>query len=338
MKLFNRLVSFNKLAAVVVAGGILASTYSFSANADVRLRIAGQHPIDHYATVALKQIEKDLKDANVGLKVKLFPAGQLGNGEEVFGDVSKGMIDIGHTFVYSHNDPKLEINSIPYLVSNYQQMNKVFSPGSKFYSTFESLLDKQDIKLLGIFVEGFIGVATAKKPDNATSTGAKGLNIRVWSAEAARSAATNIGFNTTTMNWGDVVPAIQQGTVDGVLGGTAEAYYTVMKDAIKYYIPYNAFVENTAYYMSKKTWNKLNAEQRQVVLKAFQTASVSSFTKTEELDAKYTAKLSEAGIEVIAISDAQRDAIAAEVQAKTWPLLEQNLGKQLLDDLKADIN
>ena len=321
MKLFNRLVSFNKLAAVVVAGVIVASTYSLSANADVRLRIAGQHPIDHYATVALKQIEKDLKDANVGLKVKLFPAGQLGNGEEVFGDVAKGMIDIGHTFVYSHNDPKLEINSIPYLVSNYQQMNKVFSPGSKFYSTFESLLDKQDIKLLGIFVEGFIGVATAKKPDNATSTGAKGLNIRVWSAEAARSAATSIGFNTTTMNWGDVVPAIQQGTVDGVLGGTAEAYYTVMKDAIKYYIPYNAFVENTAYYMSKrKPGISSTLSNVRSSWKAFQTASVSSFTKTEELDAKYTAKLSEAGIEVIAISDAQRDAIAAEVQAKTWPI------------------
>ena len=337
MKIFSRIGDFSNLAAIVAVVGVLAGINSFPANADVRLRIAGQHPTDHYATVVLRQIEKDLKTANVGLKVKVFPAGQLGNGEEVFGDVSRGLIDIGHTFVYSHNDPKLEINSIPYLVSNYQQMSKVFSPGSKFYSTFETLLDKQDIKLLGIFVEGFIGVATSKRPGNATTTASKGVNIRVWSAEAARSAATSMGFNTTTMNWGDVVPAIQQGTVDGLIGGTAESYYTIMRDAIKYYIPYNAFVENTAYYMSKKTWNKLDANQRNAVLKAFQTASEGSFAKTEELDTEYTAKLSEAGIEVIAISDAERNLIAAEVQAKTWPLLEEKLGKQLLDELKADL-
>jgi len=332
MTLYRRIVTYAAL------GGILASAYVLPASAETRLRIAGQHPVDHYATTALKKIEKTLTDANVGLKVKLFPAGQLGNGEQVFGDVAKGVIDIGHTFVYSHNDPKLEINSIPYLVSNYSQMEKVFSPGSKFYTTFETLLDKQDIKLLGIFVEGFIGVATSKKPKNATSIGPKGINIRVWSAEAARSAATVMGYNTTTMNWGDVVPAIQQGTVDGVIGGTTESYFTIMKDAIKYYIPYNAFVENTAYYMSKKTWAKLNDEQRKVMVSAFQEASKGSFMKTRELDEKYTAKLAAGGIEVVAITDAQRSKIAAEIQAKTWPLLEEKLGKALLDELKADLN
>jgi len=256
----------------------------------------------------------------------------------VFGDVARGVIDIGHTFIYSHNDPKLEINSIPYLVSNYEQMEKVFSPGSVFYSTFEELLDKQDIRLLGIFVEGFIGVATAKEPTNATTTGPKELNIRVWSAESARSAATTMGFNTTTMGWGDVVPAITQGTVDGLIGGTAESYYTIMRDAIKYYIPYNAFVENTAYYMSKKTWDEIDEAQREAIVSAFQKASKASFSKTEELDTDYTAKLEEAGIMVIPLANEERDAIAAAVQAEAWPLLEENLGKDLLDALKADLN
>ncbi len=327
-----------RITLLTAAASLLAISQAGTAMADVRLRIAGQHPVDHYGTTALEQIKDELEAADVGLKVKLFPAGQLGNGEQVFGDVSKGVIDIGHTFVYSHNDPKLEINSIPYLVSNYEQMETVFSPGSTFYTTFEALLDKQGIKLLGIFVEGFIGVATATMPDNATTTGPKGVNIRVWSAEAARNAASDMGFNTTTMNWGDVVPAIQQGTVDGVIGGTAESYYTIMQDAIEYYIPYNAFVENTAYYMSKKTWDKLNDAQRQAVVEAFQRASAASFAKTQALDEEYSKKLSEAGIEVIALSDSERAAIAAQVQTKTWPQLEEKLGRDLLEQLKADAN
>lgn len=327
-----------RLLAATVMGGLLVSYGSAALAAETRLRIAGQHPLDHYGTTALEQVKADLDAANVGLDVKLFPAGQLGNGEQVFDDVAKGVIDIGHTFIYSHNDPKLEINSIPYLVSNYAEMKKVFSPGSVFYTTFEELLDKQNIKLLGIFVEGFIGVATSKQPDNATTLGPKGVNIRVWSAEAARSAAINMGFNTTTISWGDVVPAIQQGTVDGVIGGTAESYYTIMRDVIKYYIPYNAFVENTAYYISKKTWNNLDDAQRQAVLAAFQNASATSFTKTEEIDRTYTQMLADEGIEVIALSDAQRDVFAAEVRSKTWSLLEEKLGKELLEQLKGDLD
>lgn len=328
----------SRIAALVAAVAISASAFAATAGADdVRLRIAGQHPLDHFGTTALNQIEADLNAADVGLNVKLFPAGQLGNGEEVFGDVGKGAIDVGHTFVYSHNDPRLEINSIPYLVSNYEQMRRVFSPGSVFYTTFEELLAKQNVKLLGVFVEGFIGVATSKAPENAATTGAKGLNIRVWSAEAARSAATTMGFNTTTMNWGDVPPAIQQGTVDGLIGGTAESYYTIMRDAITHYIPYNAFVENTAYYMAQSTWDKLDDTQRAAVISAFQKASQGSFGMTEQLDVEYTQKLTEAGIEVIALSDAELAAIAAEVQATTWPLLEEKLGADLLAALKADL-
>ena len=34
-------------------------------------------------------------------------------------------------------------------------------------------------RTLGIFIEGFIGVATAKAPDNATTTGPKGVNMIV---------------------------------------------------------------------------------------------------------------------------------------------------------------
>ena len=328
----------SRFAGATVASTILIGSFGASAVAETNLKIAGQHPTDHYGTEVLNQIEAELEGAGVDLSVKLFPAGQLGNGEEVFGDVGRGVIDIGHTFVYSHNDPKLEINSIPYLVSNYDQMEKVFSPGSVFYTTFEELLDKQGVKLLGIFVEGFIGVATKAEPENPTTTGSKGVNIRVWSAEAARSAATTMGFNTTTMGWGDVVPAIQQGTVDGVIGGTAEAYYTVMQDAIKYYIPYNAFVENTAYYMNNEAWNGLNEEQQAAVAAAFQKASAGSFAKTQELDVFYTDQLRDAGITVVDITDEERNAIAAEVQSVTWALLEEKLGKDLLDALKADLN
>ena len=93
----------NRIAAVVAAVALCAGAFIASASADeVSLKIAGQHPIDHFGTEALNQIEADLEAANVGLSVKTFPAGQLGYGEQVFGDVAAGAIDIGPLDAYWH--------------------------------------------------------------------------------------------------------------------------------------------------------------------------------------------------------------------------------------------
>lgn len=321
-----------------IAGGLLGTLLlGAPADAATKLRIAGQHAPDHNATKVLKQIKKDISAAGVDLKVQLFPAGQLGTGEQVFGDVQKGVIDIAHTFIYSHNDPLLDINSIPYLVSNYDEMRKVFTPGSNFYKIYSGLLEKQDIKLLGIFGEGFIGVGASKKPDNAKGVGDKGITIRVWSAAVAKETASDLGFKTTTIDWGDVFPALQQGVVDGVIGGTPEANYTTFRDAIKYFVPYNAFVENTAYYMSTKTWNKLNDAQKKVISDVFSKAATKSFSDSEAADNKFMGKLTESKIEVINLSDQERGAIANHVRSTTWPKLEKLYGKDLLEKLKSDV-
>jgi len=335
----KRLSELTRRSTLVLGGTFIAcglALASVANAADKRLRIAGSHAPNHSATQLLKDIETELEGAGVGLKIQLFPANQLGSGEQVFGDVQKGAIDIAHTFVYSINDPKLEINTVPYLVENYEQMRKVFTPGSNFYREFSALLDKQDVRLLGIVGEGFIGVGAAKEPQNAKSVGAKGLTIRVWSANVAKQTASDIGFNTTTIDWGDVFPALQQGVVDGVIGGTPEANYTSFKDAIKYYIPYNPFVENTAYYMSKKSWDGLDDAQKGAVEAAFSKAALASFKQSQAKDAEFTAKLSEAGVNVINLTDEERAAIAKHVRDTTWPKLEEAFGKELMDALKAD--
>ena len=246
------------MAAMISA--LLTGASVTPADAVTMLRLAGQHPVDHNATLIQKEAIAKIEGAGVDIEIKLFPAGQLGNGEQVFGDVAQGVIDIGHAFIYSHNDPVLDISSLPYLVGTYEEMRKVYSPGSNFYRIYEERLANQGLKLLGIFAEGFIGVGTSERPTNPTVIGDKGLTIRIWSAEVARLTAQDMGFNTHTMNWGEVVPAIQQGVIEGWIGGTAELNYTAMQDAVKFFTPYNAFVENTAFYIGQEKWDSLTGE------------------------------------------------------------------------------
>ncbi len=326
IRTYGATAAFAALLAMVPAGASNAAD----------LRIAGQHPLDNIATKVLQETIEEIAAANVDLNIKLFPAGQLGSGEQVFGDVAQGVIDMGHTFIYSHNDPILEINSMPYLVGTYDQMRKVYSPGSNFYRVYEERLAAQDIKLLGVFAEGFIGVGATKKPDNATTIGPKNINIRIFSAEVAKLTTDAMGFRSTTVNWSDVVPALQQGIVDGAIGGTAETNLTVLGDSVKYFIPYNTFVENTAFYIGTKVWESLNAEQQKVLSDAFAKASRKSFDLSEQVDTEYMRKLGENGIEVIALSDDELNAIAGHIRAEVWPKLESKFGKELLEQLKQD--
>ncbi|MBY4678390.1 TRAP transporter substrate-binding protein DctP [Marinobacterium arenosum] len=335
MKKILKGFSLKAAAATTLMSGALLSG---SVQAETLLRIATTHAPDQYASEVMQQVKKELEGAGVDLKVKLYMASQLGSGEQLMGEAVRGTIDIVHAFVYSHKDPVLEINSLPYLVSSYDEMEKVFSPGSNFYNLFEQRMDNLGLKLLGITGEGFIGVMSSSVPENYRTTGEKGQNIRVWSAQAAKLATKDLGYKTTTIDWGDAFPAIQQGVVDGMIGATPEATYTTFKEAISHYVPYNAFVENTAYYASNKTWQKkLNDEQRKVVKDVFTRASAGFVDWSRKNDAANLEKLQAFGVEVLPLSDAERSAIAQEIRTKTWPKLEQRLGKDILDKIVADL-
>ncbi|MBE9398063.1 TRAP transporter substrate-binding protein DctP [Pontibacterium sp. N1Y112] len=332
----KKLIKAISLAAGVTATSLAASVPAY---ADTTIRIAGTHAPDQYASQVLDKIKDRLEQADVGLKVKVFPASQLGSGEQLLGDAIRGSIDIVHAYVYSHKDPVLELSSLPYLFTSYDQMAKAYKPGSVYFDTMEHRLDRMGLKLLGITGEGFIGVMASKKPENINTTEKKGMNIRVWSSPAAQSATQTMGYNTTTIDWGDAFAAIQQRVVDGMIGATPEATYATFKEAIKYYVPYNAFVESTSYYASEKSWNKkLNQEQRDLIKKVFAEEAAKFVDWSRQNDAKYLAELEKFGVEVLPVAEGDLNNIAEEVRDTTWPLMEERIGKDLMAKVRAELS
>ena len=144
-------------------------TRAFSRFAGVCCRpapeVAGTLPVDHQGTKMMEQIKADIEAADVGLKVSVFPANQLGSGEELFEDAIRGNIDFVNGFIYSHKDPTFEINSMPFLVSNWDQMDKVVrNPNSAFNQIMSERLDNLGLILLNNNPEGFVGIVAEKEP------------------------------------------------------------------------------------------------------------------------------------------------------------------------------
>jgi len=327
-----------------VIGAIVGAAVAISAGAhaeaeEMTLKLAGVIPVEHFGNEVLENIKADIEAADVGLKVQFFPAGQLGSGEELLEDTIRGNVDLVHAFVYAHKDPVLEINSLPFLVSSWDEMERVYGDKDSEYSKIMTkVLDRLGLVYLATGVEGPIGVVSTKKPDNYASIGPKNLNIRVWSSNIGKAATEELGYNTTTMNWAEVFAAVQAGTVDGAICCTAQLTYTnfAQSDVGQYFIPYNAFVEASTYYASKRTWEEMNDAQRAAVRSAMEKGAQAFTNYARQNDASYLEKLEEAGWDVLYLTDEERAALADHIKKTVWPMVEETVGKEIIDRLRKD--
>ncbi|NSY40404.1 TRAP transporter substrate-binding protein DctP [Leisingera sp. ANG59] len=322
--------------------GAVASLLALPASAgDMRLKFAGVFPVDHQGSKMMEQIKTDIEAADVGLRVSVFPANQLGSGEALLEDVARGNIDFAAAFLYADTDQRLEFLSMPFLVNNWDEMNSVIRDlDSEYNVILNEILADHGVRVLGQNPEGFVGIVATEEPKNWNNFDAKDMNIRVWSSNVVKSMVETLGFQATTMSWGDIFPAIQSGIVDGAICCTKTATYSIFAQSNvgSHFVQYNSIPENTTYYASQKTWDELNEEQRAVVQAAFTKASDDFFAFNRESDAAFEQKLVESGYTILKLSPEEQQAMANKVRTDIWPLLEDSVGKDLIDRLLASLN
>jgi|TARA_B110000238_G_scaffold185064_1_gene212982 TRAP-type C4-dicarboxylate transport system substrate-binding protein len=331
MNIFKRIpFVFSLCLLSAISSSVLADT--------VRLKLAGTLPAKHFGNEIIEDMVKEIEAANVDLKVKFFPASQLGSGEELIEDAVRGNIDIVQAFVYAQADPRLEITNLPGLVTSFEDLIATFgNPDSNYNKLMTEILNDLGLVYISSAGEGLVGIVAEKKPLDHAGFGEKGLNIRVWSSDLAKQTVESIGYRTTTMNWAEVLPALQSGVIDGAICCTPEwAYNTFAIAGVgKYYVPVNANVEATAFYGSQKTWDKLNKEQKDVLEAAIRKASKAIMNKAWERSNGFVDKMKESGWEILDYTDSERAAMIAHIKATVWPSVASTIGQETLDKLTA---
>ncbi|WP_420587433.1 TRAP transporter substrate-binding protein DctP [Ruegeria sp.] len=308
---------------------------------DMKLRFAGVFPIDHQGTKMMEQVAADVAAADVGLTIEVFPANQLGSGEALFEDVARGNIDLAAAFIYADTDPRLEFLSMPFLLSGWDEMDSVArNMDSEFNTILQEITDEYGVRVMAQNPEGFVGIVATQKPDNWNNFDDKGVNIRVWSSPVIKSMVESLGYQATTMAWGDIFPALQSGIVDGAICCTKTATYSIFakSDVGKYFVEYNSAIELTTYYASQRTLDKLNDEQVAALEAAMTKASNDFFQYNRDNDAAFGEKLVESGYEILTLSPEEQAAMAAHVQENVWPKMSANVGQDVIDRLLASKN
>ena len=304
----------------------------------VTLKFAGQSPADHTATKFMNDIAKQVAEKTNGrIEIRVFPANQLGDYTLVFEELIRGTIDLAGVSIPSQFDPRMELVYINGFVRGYEDAKKIFAPTGWLFGKMDELNRALGVKLLGFYVEGFIGTGSVKPvKDPLDPNVPKGVLVRIPNMDVYKLAAEAMGYRTVTIPYADVYQSMQTGVCEGVNGYPIASAYTTLGDVIKYWYNTNYSVECLNYMMSDMVWKKLSPEDQKVLQDAFTDATMKSIDNAKAEDERYLELMRKKGIQVFTYTDAELKPLA-EACASSWPGLEGKMTKELMDEFRKEL-
>ena len=283
---------------------------------------------------ALRFKEAIAKASDDLITVEIYPSSQLGDYSVVQERIGMGDIEMQLAPAGTSVDKALGIASIPYLTGSWAEAKEVYSMDSKLMNAVADRFDAQGIKLLAPYPKYFGGIVLATEPVSPGDPSVdKGIKIRVPGIKSYEENAKSLGYIATPIAFSEAFTSIQTGIVDGAIGSGAEGYYSSFRDVIDYYLPVKDHFEMWFLYMSKDIWNELSAEEQAVVEGAATELAEGRWERAEAEEEDYLAKLEESGVDVVEITDAEIEEMAAKARAEVWPKIKGDYGEELFEEI-----
>lgn len=202
--------------------------------ADFELKVSSPTNND----VILKWMEgfkKGVEEKTGGkIAVSLYPANQLGQIPATVEGVSMGTIEVTApaSSFFVRYDKRFEVLDVPGLFQDLAHAQRVLQD-PKVLDHLASYASDQGMETIAAFPHGPLGILSRKAVTSADAL--KGQKIRVAGPSAlATGPFAGLGAAPLSMPLGEVLPAMQNGVVDGLIAGlpvfTTGHYYDVAKD------------------------------------------------------------------------------------------------------------
>ncbi len=235
---------------------------------DVTLRSSDTHP-DGYPTVeAVKYIGQVIKDKTGGrLCLDVYFGSQLGEEKDTIEQTQFGVIDMNRVSLGPFNDiiPETQVPSLPYIFRSVEHMHHVMDGpiGQQILDAF----GEHDLVGLAFYDGGARSFYNSKRPIN-TMADLAGLKFRVMQSDIFVSMVQALGANAVPMPYGEVYSAIQTGVIDGAENNWPSYDTSGHYEVAKYYTLDEHLIVPEVLVMSKKSWEKLSADDQALIRQA----------------------------------------------------------------------
>lgn len=269
------------------------------------------------------------------VQVDVFYQNELGSQAEVFDLFIAGDIDMMINWPITAYDERLGVLFTPYMVTSWEEAFEAYKPGGWVNSMLVDIYKDLGITFFGPWPEGFNGIASRDKyamtPEEASS-----LKIRVPAMFPMAESVQALGYQTATIDWSEVFTAIQTGVVDGDGANIIYWDYEYFRDVLDYYNQTRMQFITGVIAMNSDSYASLSEEHQKVVREAALTVMEEAFEQAQERDQYYIEQAKAAGMEYIEPSDEQIAEMAKKVREKVWPLMEERIGSEIMDTIRAN--
>ncbi|MCB1413046.1 MAG: TRAP transporter substrate-binding protein DctP [Xanthobacteraceae bacterium] len=327
-----------KLATALV-GIALATPMSASFAADIQLKASHQFPggKGDPRDEMVQMIAKDVKAANVGLNIQVYPGASLFKPKEQWNAMVRGQLDIS-SFPLDYASGKVRAfgaTLMPGLVRNHERAQRLNN--SPFMKDIKARIEKSGVLVLA---DAWLAGAVAskdkciRKPDDI-----KGLKVRsagptfaaMW--QAAGASIVSIPSN-------EVYNALQTGVADATDTSAGSFVSFRLYEQVKCI---TAPGDNALWFMyepvliSKKTFDRLNKAQQDALVAAGKKAQAYFVKESKGLDDRLVKTFKDHKVEVITLTPEEYDAWIAVAKKSSYAGFAKEVpdGKKLIDEALA---
>ena len=333
MSLFNAMNRRDVFGAIVGAVIVLALSAS-PAFAETKLRLSHLSPPDSDMDVWAKKFAQQVEERTEGrITVRIYPASQLGDWEEVFELLTQGSVDLAIQSMSTKFDSRLALTWFPYTAVDYASAREAWNTGGFLFNIVDDLVKPQMMQIVAPYAFGLGGMAVGKEVADPKNPDADhgNLKIRVWPSGVPTHKPTleRLGYNTTTMPWAELYTGVQTGVIDGMVGGVPENAVRDWNGVVKTWLQINDHFEINWLLASAMSMQRLPDEDRALVMEIGKELATERFDAVEAADNRYLEELRNDGVTVVTFSREEIERLAAAVRTDAWPMMKDEIGDEL---------
>lgn len=326
-KLTKALLLTTALAAFTSAAQAADITFKMATDSGAKGSAAGD-ALDRWAQL----IEEGSDGA---IEVDVFYQNELGGQQDVFDLFMANDVQLMINWPMTSYDQRVSVLYTPYIFSGWDDALTAYSEGGWMNGLLGDIYVDLGLKFFGAWPEGFNGVAT--KGSYAVSVeDASKMKIRVPPMFPMAETIQAMGYQTATIDWGEVFTSIQTGVVDGDGANVIYWDYEYFRDTLDYYNRMKQQFVTGVISMNQEAFDDLSPELQTVVAEAAATVMEEGFANAKALDEHYVEEAKAAGMTYVEPSNEELSETVAHVREVVWPMMDAQVGAEVMDAVRAN--
>lgn len=274
------------------------------------------------------------KESDGKIKVQVYPNSQLFGDKDEYQNLVANNVQfiIPDMAKLVGNDPGFNIPSMPFLFKDDEAAN-AFWDGEKGQEIFKRL-EKDGVLGLSMWPNGAKHITNEKKAIKAPED-LDGLKIRTQGGQLLEALYGDLGAGSTSIPFGELYTALQQGTVDGQENTFSNIESKKFDEVQKYMTIMGHTRVDYALLTNTKFWDGLNDETREIIEKGVEEATKVARDSAADLNDEALKTLKGRGqVEIHELSESEIEAFKKHLEP-VYSEWAEKIGADIIKDAES---